>query len=380
MFKRVLLSAVLICMTVSAGAELLSSHRSNIAGISRVDFLYEVVDALPETDQNIVFGLLHTDEFLYEKFAQFQGRSEVFASSSPVIKKWLGVINQRIKAAQVSRVLKDEIFFKFMVSSTDESFVVGFRLEKRTVRSVPQLFAFVTIYGFEKEVPAYLLNFLQSCFLEKTMVQKHSGKFLLAGVGLTFGAYSKRVPLMAGGRKVFRNFQSRYFGRRAPLVVIPQGQQGDFRSYQTGVFLRRESHLPPFAGPFQPFTPEVFAVIKTFIMSRLTVCCIDHANCKTDQTLNQNVLLKELHSLILDRGGIYELFENLKNETAMNRDVRTLFLAQDGIYAKIAEKAQMQSIMREAYVKTMIHLLSDKREQARAANLTLPVEVVILPN
>ena len=210
MFKRILLFVVLIYTTVSVGAELLSSHRSNIAEISRVDFLYEVVDVLPETDQNIVFGLLHTDELLYDKFAQFQGRSEVSVSSSRVIKKWLGLINQRIKAAHVSRVFNDEMFFKFTISSTDESFVVGLRLEKLTVRSVSQLFAFVTIYGIEKEEPRYLLNFLQSCFLEKTTMQKHWGKFLLVGAGLTLGVYSKRYQLKGKIDRAMRRIEDEY--------------------------------------------------------------------------------------------------------------------------------------------------------------------------
>ncbi|MBM3894096.1 hypothetical protein FJ366_00635 [Candidatus Dependentiae bacterium] len=364
MIKRMIVLVMLVCASMTVGAETISSHRSSFPGILKVSFAYEVVDTLPATEQEIVFGMAHTDELLYEKFATFQGRYGVASSTSPAIKKWFDFIGRRMTVVQLSRVKADETMVKFVVSSIDEAFVVGFRLEKQALRSVEQVHALVTIYGCEKDAPGYLLNFLQSCFVEKAMMQKHWGKALVAGFGLAAAVYWKRIPLIAQYKKCLNRLRRRANGH----TVAPNA--GPAVTY----FHQNDTALGPVLAVSTLPTLRALAVVgNNQISDQSFEADMDNGKSLFTRIFELfNVPLRadnsagewwdkmtQLHNLLVNYGGIDLLlnhFETVSNDS--NKKLRKLFYGTNGIFCRLFAACGTVSLYKrdeQPLVKTMNH-------------------------
>jgi len=211
--KQLSLLLFFLCMSAPAAQQIISSHK-NVDNFNQINFYYNAVEALPVTSNEIIFGTAHADEDLEKSFSSFQGLENTKQSNSPAICKFIELIKTQREKFERSLLLLCEQSYSVKINQTDESFVIKVALVKQSTSKI----AAITIYSYEKNAPKYLINFLQSCFIKKTIWQKHWGKLTLGIIGIGTFSYLKQAKISRLIRKLRRNPAQPPLANNQPLA------------------------------------------------------------------------------------------------------------------------------------------------------------------
>jgi hypothetical protein len=204
-------------MSAPAAQQIISSHK-NVDNFNQINFYYNAVETLPASSNEIIFGTAHADEDLEKSFSSFQGLENTMQSNSPAICKFIELIKTQSEKFERSLSLLCEQFYAVKINQTDESFVIKVALVKQSTSKI----AAITIYGYEKNAPKYLINFLQSCFIKKTIWQKHWGKLTLGIIGIGTVTYLKQAEINQLIKKYQRNAAQHQPRRAQPPLANHQ--------------------------------------------------------------------------------------------------------------------------------------------------------------